>query len=144
GGFEGIQVDGNDVIAVREVMENALAKARSGKGPTLVEALTYRISDHTTADDATRYRGKEEVEEAKKKEPLIRIRKYLTSIGAWDQKKEDKLLAECAAQIDAEVKLYKDTGKPPLGSMFDHMFANLPESLVEQRAAALAEGDHHG
>ena len=144
GGFEGVQVDGNDIIAVRDTMEYALDKARSGKGPTLVEALTYRISDHTTADDATRYRSKDEVEDAKRKEPLIRIRKYLMDIGAWNQKQEDQLLAECAAQIDAEVKVYKDTGKPPVASMFDHMFANLPESLIEQRAAAIAEGEHHG
>lgn len=144
GGFEGIQVDGNDIIAVRDTMEYALDKARSGKGPTLVEALTYRISDHTTADDATRYRGKAEVEEAKQKEPLIRIRKYLMDTGIWDQKQEDKLLAECAEQVDAEVKLYKDAGKPPVESMFDHMFAHLPESLIEQRAAAVAEGQQHG
>lgn len=144
GGFEGIQVDGNDIIAVRDVMENALAKARSGKGPTLVEALTYRISDHTTADDATRYRGKQEVEDAKKKEPLLRIRKYLTAIGAWDQKQEDQLLAECAAQIDAEVQLYKESGKPPIESMFDHLFANTPENLAAQRDAAIAEGQQHG
>ncbi|MDE2024221.1 MAG: pyruvate dehydrogenase (acetyl-transferring) E1 component subunit alpha [Gammaproteobacteria bacterium] len=144
GGFEGVQVDGNDIIAVRDTMEYALDKARSGKGPTLIEALTYRISDHTTADDATRYRGKDEVEDAKRKEPLIRIRKYLMDIDAWDQKKEEQLVAECAAQIDAEVKLYKDTGKPPVTSMFDHMFANLPESLVEQRAAAIAEEEQHG
>lgn len=144
GGMEGIQVDGNDIIAVRDVMEYALDKARNGKGPTLVEALTYRISDHTTADDATRYRGKEEVEDAKTKEPLIRIRKYLMDIGAWDQKKEDKLLAECAEQVDAEVKLYKDAGKPPVESMFSDMFANLPESLIAQRDAAVEEGHHHG
>ena len=144
GGFEGIQVDGNDIIAVREVMEYALDKARNGQGPTLIEALTYRISDHTTADDASRYRDKQEVEEAKHKEPLIRIRKYLMDIGAWDQKQEDALLAECAAQVDAEVKLYKDAGKPPVESMFDYMFGNMPECLVAQRAAAVAEGSHHG
>lgn len=144
GGFEGIQVDGNDIIAVRDIMEHALEKARSGKGPTLVEALTYRISDHTTADDATRYRGKQEVENAKKKEPLIRIRKYLMDIGVWDHKQEEKLLAECAAQVDSEVQIYKDTGKPPVESMFDDMFGNLPERLVEQRAIAVAEGQHHG
>ena len=143
-GIEGVQVDGNDIIAVRDIMEYSLDKARSGKGPTLVEALTYRISDHTTADDASRYRNKEEVEEAKRREPLIRIRKYLTDIGAWDQKKEDKLLAECAEQVDTEVKLYKDAGKPPLESMFDHMFANLPESLIAQREAAAEEGRQHG
>ncbi|HET7921539.1 MAG TPA: pyruvate dehydrogenase (acetyl-transferring) E1 component subunit alpha [Gammaproteobacteria bacterium] len=144
GGFEGIQVDGNDIIAMRDTMDYALDKARSGKGPTLIEALTYRISDHTTADDATRYRGKEEVEDAKKKEPLLRIRKYLMDIGAWDQKQEDAMLAECAEQVDAEVKLYKDAGKPPVESMFDHMFANLPEALVTQRDAAVAEGQQHG
>ena len=144
GGIEGIQVDGNDIIAVRDIMEYALDKARSGKGPTLVEALTYRISDHTTADDATRYRDKHEVDDAKKKEPLIRIRKYLMDSGVWDQKQEDKLLAECTTQMDAEVQLYKGTGKPPVESMFDHMFANLPESLVAQRDAAVAEGQHHG
>ncbi len=144
GGFEGIQVDGNDIIAVRDIMEYALHKARSGKGPTLIEALTYRISDHTTADDATRYRGKDEVEDAKKKEPLIRFRKYLMDIGVWDQKQEDKLLAECTAQMDAEVKLYKDGGNPPIASMFDHMFANLPENLVAQRDAAVADGQQHG
>ncbi|MHB8425736.1 MAG: pyruvate dehydrogenase (acetyl-transferring) E1 component subunit alpha [Gammaproteobacteria bacterium] len=143
-GIEGIQVDGNDIIAVRDIMEYSLDKARSGKGPTLVEALTYRISDHTTADDASRYRSKEEVEEAKRKEPLIRIRKYLTDIGAWDQKKEDKLLAECAQQVDAEVKLYQNSGKPPVETMFDHMFANLPEGLIAQRKAAVEEGRQHG
>ena len=137
-------MDGNDIIAVRDIMEYALDKARSGKGPTLVEALTYRISDHTTADDATRYRDKHEVDDAKKKEPLIRIRKYLMDSGVWDQKQEDKLLAECTTQMDAEVQLYKGTGKPPVESMFDHMFANLPESLVAQRDAAVAEGQHHG
>ncbi|MDE2235949.1 MAG: pyruvate dehydrogenase (acetyl-transferring) E1 component subunit alpha [Gammaproteobacteria bacterium] len=144
GGFEGIQVDGNDIIAVRDIMEYALHKARSGKGPTLVEALTYRLSDHTTADDATRYRDKREVEEARKQEPLIRLRKYLTDMGAWDQKKEAKLLEECSAQMDAEVKLYKDTGKPPVASMFDHMFANMPENLLAQRDAAVAEEQQHG
>jgi pyruvate dehydrogenase E1 component alpha subunit len=144
GGIEGIQVDGNDIIAVRDVMDHALDKARSGKGPTLVEAMTYRISDHTTADDATRYRPKDELEDAKKKEPLIRIRKYLMDIGAWDQKQEDKLLAECAEQVDAEVKIYKETGKPPVESMFDHMFANMPEGLAAQRDEAVEEGSHHG
>lgn len=68
-GIEGIQVDGNDIIAVRDIMEYALEKARAGKGPTLVEAVTYRISDHTTADDATRYRTQDEVEDARKRSP---------------------------------------------------------------------------
>ena len=69
-GIEGLQVDGNDVIAVRHAMDQALAKARSGGGPTLIEALTYRLSDHTTADDASRYRSPDELAEAWKLEPI--------------------------------------------------------------------------
>ncbi|WP_348240457.1 thiamine pyrophosphate-dependent enzyme, partial [Salmonella enterica] len=76
------QVDGNDVIAVRECTARALAKARAGGGPTVIEALTYRLSDHTTADDASRYRSEEEVAESWKAEPLIRLRKLLVSRGA--------------------------------------------------------------
>ncbi|MGH8279007.1 MAG: pyruvate dehydrogenase (acetyl-transferring) E1 component subunit alpha [Gammaproteobacteria bacterium] len=144
GGLEGLQVDGNDIIAVRDVMENALDKARGGGGPTLVEALTYRLGDHTTADDAKRYRPKEEVEDARHKEPLIRMRKYLMDTGAWNQKQEDQMLAELAAQVDAEVQIYKDIGKPPVEAMFDYVFAKLPENLAAQRAAAIAEGKRHG
>lgn len=144
GGFEGIQVDGNDIIAMRDAMETALKKARDGGGPTLIEALTYRLSDHTTADDARRYRKEEEVEEHRAKEPLIRMRKYLESLKAWDDKKEEAWRAECAARVDEEVKKYKSFGKPPVESMFDHMFENMPEDLLEQKEEALEEAKHHG
>src|SRR5688572_17338520 len=80
-GIPGVQVDGNDVIAVRDVMSRALERARSGGGPTVVEAMSYRLSDHTTADDASRYRDPAEVTEAWKIEPLIRLRKLLESRG---------------------------------------------------------------
>ena len=147
-GIHSEQVDGNDIIAVRDVMEKALARARNGEGATFIEALTYRLSDHTTADDARRYRDAAEVEEAKTKEPMIRIRKYLESIKAWDAKQEEAWLAECAAKVDAEVLVYKAAGKPPVSSMFDHMFANLPEKLVRQREECEANeahgsGGHH-
>src|SRR5690606_19359475 len=79
-GIPGIQVDGNDVIAVRHWVERALQPARKRDGPTLIEAVTYRLSDHTTADDASRYRPKDEVEAARRVEPLIRLRKYLTAL----------------------------------------------------------------
>ncbi|MCG8432776.1 MAG: pyruvate dehydrogenase (acetyl-transferring) E1 component subunit alpha [Gammaproteobacteria bacterium] len=144
GGLDCYQVDGNDIIAVRDVMEQALTKARAGKGAALVEALTYRLSDHTTADDASRYRPNEEVEENWKKEPLIRIRNYLTETGAWDDKREEAWLAECAAKVDEEVTLYKEAGKPPVTDIFDHMFANMPEELAEQRRQAIEEAEHHG
>lgn len=144
GGFEGIQVDGNDILAMRDAMDSALAKARKGGGPTLIEAMTYRLSDHTTADDARRYRKEEEVKAAEKKEPLIRIRKYIMAKKWWTQKQEEAWLDECAAHVDEAVKTYLVAGKPPIESMFDHMFANMPESLRTQRQAAIEEAEHHG
>lgn len=144
GGFEGIQVDGNDILAMRDAMDTALAKARGGKGPTLIEAMTYRLSDHTTADDARRYRKEAEVKAAEKKEPMIRIRKYIMDKTWWTKKQEDELLETCAAQVDDAVKAYLETGKPPVESMFDHMFANMPQSLREQREMAIEESKHHG
>jgi pyruvate dehydrogenase E1 component alpha subunit len=143
-GMESLQVDGNDIIAMRDAMETALKKARDGGGPTLIEALTYRLSDHTTADDARRYRKDEEVEEWRAKEPLIRLRKYLESKKAWDDKKEEEWRAECAKRVDDEVKKYKAAGKPPVTDMFDHMFANMPEDLLAQRAEAEEEARNHG
>jgi 2-oxoisovalerate dehydrogenase E1 component alpha subunit len=145
-GMPGIQVDGNDVIAVRQTMEEALQRARAGDGPMLVEAVTYRLSDHTTADDASRYRDKEEVEESWKVEPLIRFRKYLMETGAWSESDEAALKAECGKQVDAAVAAYLDTPVQPVESIFDHMFAELPESMVEQREMArrfLNSGGHH-
>ena len=145
-GMPGIQVDGNDVIAVRQTMEEALQRARAGEGPMLVEAVTYRLSDHTTADDASRYRDKSEVEESWKIEPLIRIRKYLIETGAWSKDEEEALKADCGKQVDAAVAAYLDTPVQPVESIFDHMFAELPESMVEQRETArrfLNSGGQH-
>ena len=144
GGFEGKQVDGNDIIAMRAAMDEALEKARTGGGPTLIEAMTYRLSDHTTADDARRYRKQEEVQEAELKEPLIRIRKWLMDKKWWSQKDEDALLAQAAEQVDEAVKAYLASGKPPVESMFDHVFADMPPSLAEQRAIAIEEAKNHG
>ncbi len=88
-GFPGEQVDGNDVIAVREAVERAIAQAREGKGPRLIEALTYRLGDHTTADDAARYRPPEEVQARWKEEPIARLRAYLVGRKAWGKAEEE-------------------------------------------------------
>lgn len=135
-GIPGVQVDGNDVVAVRHVVGQALARARSGGGPTLIEVMTYRLSDHTTADDASRYREQKEVDEAWQVEPMIRTRKYLAAIGAWDDKKEKAWQKECVRQVDEAVEEYLDTPKNTPESMFDYMYAELPEALEEQREIA--------
>lgn len=143
GGFEGIQVDGNDVIAVRDSVEQALAKARSGAGPTLIEAVTYRLCDHTTADDANRYRDKEELKKAWENEPILRLRKYLTANQLWNDNEEQQLLAECAAKVEAAVQEFLTMTPQPISSMFDYHYANMPANLKEQRAEAIAAGDKH-
>jgi 2-oxoisovalerate dehydrogenase E1 component alpha subunit len=142
GGVPGVQVDGNDAIGVRDVMETALARARSGAGPTVIEALTYRLSDHTTADDATRYRPAGELEAAWQREPLLRLRKLLETRGCWDAAREKQLRADCTAQIDAAVQAYFGQPRPTTDAMFDHLFARLPDSLQEQRATAVRYAAH--
>ena len=139
-GIPGVQVDGNDVFAVREVVSEALEAARRGAGPTLIEALTYRLSDHTTADDASRYRSGQEVKDAWALEPLIRIRKFLLNAGIWDAAKEQTLLEECALQVDAAVTEYLAKARPTTDAMFDHLFAALPAHLHEQRRVARKYG----
>jgi 2-oxoisovalerate dehydrogenase E1 component alpha subunit len=135
-GIPGVQVDGNDVIAVREVVGDALDAARRGAGPSVIEALTYRLSDHTTADDASRYRPAAQLHEAWSLEPLLRVRRYLVESGAWDEARERQLLQQCAAEVDAAVSEYLAHPPPSTDAMFDHLFAELPAHLYEQRAAA--------
>jgi 2-oxoisovalerate dehydrogenase E1 component alpha subunit len=139
-GIPGVQVDGNDVFAVRAAVSEALETARHGAGPSLIEALTYRLSDHTTADDASRYRSGQEVKEAWALEPLIRVRAYLRNAGVWDPAKEKTLLEECALKVDAAVTEYLMKSKPSTDAMFDHLFAALPAQLRGQRLAARKYG----
>jgi 2-oxoisovalerate dehydrogenase E1 component alpha subunit len=135
-GVPGVQVDGNDVIGVRKVMEDVLAKARRGDGPTVVEAVTYRLSDHTTADDASRYRPAAELEAAWQREPLLRTRRYLEARGLWSEAQEALLRAECATQIDDAVHGYQNRPAPNVDDMFDHLFAHPPAALARQKQDA--------
>jgi pyruvate dehydrogenase E1 component alpha subunit len=143
-GIPGVQVDGNDVFAVREVVAEALEAARHGAGPALIEALTYRLSDHTTADDASRYRSGQEVKDAWALEPMIRIRAFLVNAGIWDAGREQALLDECALKVDAAVTEYLGKAKPSTDAMFDHLFATLPAHLQEQRLIARKYGSKSG
>jgi pyruvate dehydrogenase E1 component alpha subunit len=144
-GIPSEQVDGNDLIAVREVMDRALARARAGGGPSLIEAITYRLSDHTTADDASRYRSADEVAAAWKREPVLRLRNYLIAAGAWDKPREEALVRDCNERVQAAVQDYLDTPLPDPAAMFEHLYATLPAALDSQRSVALegAAGASH-
>ncbi len=137
-GMPAEQVDGNDVVAVKDVVSRAAERARNGGGPTLIEALTYRLGDHTTADDAHRYRSDEEVSAHWKEEPVSRLRTYLTRSARWSKQDEETLLRECADQVDAAAKEAISMAKEPVSAMFDYQFADLPLDLRSQRQAALA------
>jgi 2-oxoisovalerate dehydrogenase E1 component alpha subunit len=141
-GMPGEQVDGNDVIAVRWTVEEAIARARAGGGPSVVEALTFRLSDHTTADDAGRYRSAEAVSAAWANDPIARLRSYLGESGMWSKADEEALTDQLNAEIDGAVERYLATKPQPPEAMFDYLYAELPRALAEQRAlaAALADG----
>jgi pyruvate dehydrogenase E1 component alpha subunit len=132
------------VIAVRHVAQQALKKAREGGGPTLIEAVTYRLSDHTTADDASRYRDQKELSEQWTHEPVLRLRNYLTNGGAWSKADEEALLKECAQRVAAAVEEAQAMAPPRPEAMFDHLYATLPASLEWQRAEALQPGTGNG
>ena len=134
-GFDGIQVDGNDVVSVRHVVGEAIERARSGEGPTLVEALSYRLSDHTTADDASRYRDDAEVSRQWKAEPVARLRNYMIDIGCWNKEDEEHLISQCAAEVEAATKAWLASAAQPPVSMFDHLYEQLPKAWAAQRAA---------
>ena len=141
-GIPGMQVDGNDVMAVREAVAQALARARGGEGASVIEALTYRMTDHTTADDAGRYRKAEEVSGQWAKDPVARLRSHLSAAGAWTKDAEERLIDEINGEIDAAVERYLATPPMPPESMFDHLYAVLPAAYTEQQIAAARGGDH--
>ena len=134
-GFPGVQVDGNDVLAVHAAAREALGNARRGRGPTLIEAFTYRMGDHTTADDASRYRSKEEVQEWERKDPLLRFRLYLAKKGLWDETFEKE--AQDAAKLFVEQAVAEAEARP--AATLDDIFAYTFASMPPDRAAQLAE-----
>lgn len=136
-GLPSEQVDGNDVVAVRDAVSRAVERARRGEGASVVEAVTYRLSDHTTADDAHRYRSDDEVSGHWPEDPLSRLRTYLGAIGAWSKEQEEEVAAECHGIVDKAVEAALATPTAPVSDMFDHLFAELPEDLANQRAGRL-------
>ena len=137
-GIDSIQVDGNDLIAMRVALDHAIKRARHGHGAMLIEAVTYRLSDHTTADDARRYRSEDEVKAAWEKEPIKRLRGYLQGMNAWTDDEEKEWLVECGKRVDEEIDAYLAVKPQPVSAMFDYTYAELPLDLERQRADALA------
>lgn len=141
-GIPAVQVDGNDVIAVREVVGQALAAARAGAGPRLVEALTYRLADHTTADDARRYRDDAEVSAHWREEPVARLRNHLHAAGLWSAADEQQLVHALTDEMEAAASTYLAMPPQAPETIFDFTFAAVPADLAAQRRALLeaAEG----
>lgn len=138
-GMPGIQVDGNDLFAVYEAVSEAADRARAGEGPTLIEALTYRLGPHTTSDDPGRYRTDDEAGEWRRRDPLERLRIYLSERDAWDEEWQTSIEAEAAAEIDRAVELAEKMPPFEAGEILDAMFETLPAHLEAQRQE-LVEG----
>jgi pyruvate dehydrogenase E1 component alpha subunit/2-oxoisovalerate dehydrogenase E1 component alpha subunit len=134
-GMRGVRADGNDVVAVHGVMSDAIARARAGAGPSLIELVTYRVAPHSTSDDPSRYRSNDDVESWIRKDPLERLVRYLGARGLLtpeaDQAYEREALDEIRKAID-EVESY---GPPERSTLFDDVYADLPWHLAEERDA---------
>ncbi|TFH74707.1 pyruvate dehydrogenase (acetyl-transferring) E1 component subunit alpha [Gammaproteobacteria bacterium LSUCC0112] len=132
-GMDGIRVDGNDVVAVYHAVDLALKKARSGKGPTLIEAVSYRLTDHTTADDATRYRDIQQVNDAWEREPIKRLQTWLHAQHAWDPAQETALLEAVRTEVDAAVAAYLALPPQAADEFLQFQFAQMTKPLTAQQ-----------
>ncbi len=131
-GFDGIQVDGNDVFAVYKATKEALDKARGGGGPTLIECDTYRMSDHTTADDASRYRKKEQVEAWKARDPILRLRLFMEKKGLWNQEYEKSVQTAAANMVDEAEKKAEAVERANPSDMLTFTFKTLTARQEKQ------------
>lgn len=131
-GIPGIQVDGNDVLAMHVAMKEAASHARSGKGPVLIEAVTYRLGPHTTSDDPTLYRNDEEVKEWELKDPMIRFKKYLIDKGYWSEEEEEVLNGQHATFVTETFKKVEQSGSSELEDIFRFTYERMTPALEEQ------------
>lgn len=138
-GMEGIRVDGNDVLAVYRAASDALKRARAGGGPSLIEAVTYRLMQHTTSDDPKKYRTQEEESLWWKRDPIPRFRRYLENKDIWDEGEEKKLLRSVKTTIDQAVKRFEADLDVPPDAPFQHVFETQPPGLKEQHEAFQAQ-----
>jgi pyruvate dehydrogenase E1 component alpha subunit len=132
-GFPGELVDGNDLFAVHDAAVRAVARARAGEGPTLIEARTYRMGPHNTSDDPTRYHDATELERQRGFDPLDRVRRHLAERGLTDEASEEALRAEAKAEVDAAVAAVEAEPAPGVDALFDHVYADPPARVARQR-----------
>lgn len=137
-GMPGVQVDGNDVFAVYRTVAEALERARAGGGPSLIEAHTYRITDHTTADDARRYRDEDEVVAWRERDPIARLAAYMKKQGQLDDAAEEAAWAAAEAAVAEAVTAFETLEPPPPEEIFAHVFEEITAPLAEQRDRLLA------
>jgi 2-oxoisovalerate dehydrogenase E1 component alpha subunit len=137
-GVPGVRVDGNDLFAVVATVRQAVERGVRGEGPTLIEAITYRMGGHSTSDDPNRYRGSEVLESWASRDPIGRVRAYLEKRELWDGTAEERLIAEIDAKFRETVAVAERTPPPPLESMFEDVYERPPWHLQEQRAELLA------
>lgn len=140
-GMPGFQVDGNDLFGIYQVTKEAVDRARAGGGPTMIEAVTYRIGPHTTADDPGRYRTPEEAEEWQRRDPLERVRLFLSERDSWTGEWQEQIEAEAAVEIDRAIELAEGLPAYQAADIFDGMFEDLPSHLRRQREEAAAGRD---
>jgi 2-oxoisovalerate dehydrogenase E1 component alpha subunit len=136
-GIPGVRVDGNDLFAVVSVVRQAVLRGARGEGPTLIEALTYRMGGHSTSDDPNRYRAVDALEPWTTRDPVLRVRAYLEKHGLWDSGAEERLLGEVDASFREAVQVAERTSLPALESMFEDVYERPPWHLQEQRAEVL-------
>jgi len=145
-GIAGLRVDGNDALAIYAAVKWAAERARSNKGPTLIEFFTYRAEGHSTSDDPSGYRPTNEAKLWPLGDPIERLRAHLLAIGEWDEERHATMTAECDAQVRAAQKeseklgILPQQGKDNIESMFDDVYADVPWHLAQQREEAVSEG----
>lgn len=131
-GMPGVLVDGNDLLAVRKAVAEAVERARRGEGPTLIEAVTFRMGGHSTSDDPTRYVPKDLVEQWAKKDPVLRFERFLASRKLWNKEFGERTYAEAVAEIQDAVREAEATPHPKLESIFTDVYADMPAHLRRQ------------
>jgi pyruvate dehydrogenase E1 component alpha subunit len=132
-GVPSVRIDGNDIFAVVQAVREAVKRGARGEGPTLIEALTYRMGGHSTSDDPNAYRGSEALKPWADRDPIERVRRYLDARGAWDRQAEQAIVSDLERKFRGAVEIAEQSPKPRLETMFEDVYGSPPWHLVEER-----------